>query len=385
MKIITWQYLLTDHQVFTWRELQKHGHIIQFVLGRTQDENRTKQGWNDSVLDSLTILPLPTQGWWKIGKEIIQNNRDAIHVFCGFWADRRFFPLVLYALGKGIITFVMNESYAVVKTGYFTEENKLKAAIKVRVRPILYKTAIFFCKLASSKNPLRVLAISELAEKQFLAAGVAKQNIFPWGYFVPQTEVINKKHGESKTQRLIFIGNLQHRKGLDLAIKAIETINNDNADPKFFLDIYGPGDPRHWIQSEAPEIVYKGLIPFGHSQEVLANYDYLILPSRFDGWGVVVNEALLQGVPVIVSDRVGAKILFEKSGAGLIFRSENIDDLINQLLEIIHSPEKQKEYAKQAALIAPKLLPSEAAIYLEEILEYPFQGSDQRPIPNWER
>jgi len=77
--------------------------------------------------------------------------------------------------------------------------------------------------------------------------------------------------------------------------------------------------------------------------------------------------------------------LLDKRNSGIVFRSENIEDLINRLLEIIHSPEKQKEYGKQAALIAPKILPSEAANYLEEILEYPLQGSAQRPIPNWER
>lgn len=385
MKIITWQYLLTDHQVYTWREMQKRGNLIQFVLGRTQDDNRTQQGWNDPTLDSLRTILLPAQGWWKAGKEIIQNNRDAVHVFCGFWADRRFFPLVLYALGKGIKTFIMNESYAVTKTGYFKEESKIKTEIKVRLRPILYKTAIFFCKLASRKNSLRVLAISELAEKQFLAAGVAKQDIFPWGYFVPQKDVTKQKPVSGRTQRLIFIGNLQHRKGLDLAIKAVEAVNNKSSYPAISLDIYGPGDPHQWIQSEIPGIAYKGLIPFGHSQEVLVNYDYLILPSRFDGWGVVVNEALLQGVPVIASDRVGAKALFEKCEAGMIFRSENVDDLINLLLEMIQSPEKQKEYAKQAALIAPKILPSEAAKYLEEILACSLNEPAQRPIPNWER
>ena len=124
MKIITWQYLLTDHQVYTWRELQKRGHLIQFVLGRTQDENRTKQGWNESNLDMLITQPLPAQGWWKIGKEIIEKNQDAVHIFCGFWADKRFLPLIIYALGKGVKTMVMNESYSVVKAGYLKEENK---------------------------------------------------------------------------------------------------------------------------------------------------------------------------------------------------------------------------------------------------------------------
>jgi len=385
MKIVSWQYLLSDHQVFTWREMQKRGHMVQFVLGKTKDDNRSQQGWSESNLESLTTNPLPLQGWWKTGQEIILKNQDAIHIFSGFWADKRFIFLILFALGKGIKTMLMNESYTEVQTGYLKKENGFKSAIKVQMRPLFYKTAILMCKLASKNNPIRVLSISQLAEKQFSKAGVQKNNIFPWGYFIPKNEFIKGNVTKSKSLNLIYLGNLLPIKGLDLAINAIEEINQLGVEPIIKLDVYGYGDPSEWIPSTSSGICHKGVIPFGHTQEVLAKYDYLILPSRYDGWGVVVNEALLQGVPVILSDKVGAKTLIDNKGGGVIFKSEDKEDLIRILNRLITEPNKQKEYAKQAALIAPKLLPSEAAIYLEEILDYTFQKTGQRPIPNWER
>lgn len=384
MKIVSWQYLLTDHQAFTWRELQKRGHLVQFILGRKQDEDRTNQGWSETTLESLITQSLPIENWWKTGKQIIEQNQGVVHIFCGFWADKRFFPLILHALRKGVKTVVMNESYAEVQTSYLKEESKLKTGFKVFLRPLLYQSAILLCNLVARNNPIRVLAIGPLAKEQFLKAGVKQQNIFPWGYFVPKIEGIKKKRIEEKSQRLVFVGNLQHRKGLDLVISALSEVNRNSTKPALKLDIYGPGNPNQWIPAASTEFVYQGVIPFGHSQEVIANYDYLILPSRHDGWGVVVNEALLQGVPVIVSDSVGAKSLVEKSGAGLVYKSEDKEDLTKLLGEITLNPDKQKEYAQKAALVAVKISPSEASHYLEDILVHTFQGSGQHPIPNWE-
>ena len=384
MKVISWQYLLTDHQSFTWHELQKRGHLVQFVLGKTHDDNRTKQGWIDTSLESMSAQPLPVHGWWKLGREIILNNLDAVHIFSGFWANKRFLILTLFALSKGVRTMVMNESYAEVKTGYLQEENKLKSTIKVYLRPLLYKTAIFLCHMVSMKNPIRILAISQLAENQFMKAGVKKQNIFSWGYFVPKMNVILNESRHQKSIKLVYIGNLLPIKGLDLVVAALGKINN-RLNPEIYLDIYGFGNSNQWISNDNSGIAYKGVIPFGHSQEVVVNYDFLILPSRHDGWGVVVNEALMQGVPVILSDSVGAKILLSKIKAGLIFLSEDVEDLTLLLRELVLKPNIQKELTKNAALIAPKILPAEAAHYLENILNFTFYGLGERPIPNWEQ
>jgi glycosyltransferase involved in cell wall biosynthesis len=56
-----------------------------------------------------------------------------------------------------------------------------------------------------------------------------------------------------------------------------------------------------------------------------------VLPSRFDGWGAVVNEALMVGTPVICSDRCGASDVIENGRNGYVFEADNADALLQRL------------------------------------------------------
>ena len=167
MKIISWQSLLTDHQYFTWQAMQKRGHEITFILARVNDESREKQGWTISQSDEIPCTILPNKGWWKTGKKIIQENKDAIHIFGGFWADKRFFPLILYSLFQNVKTVAMNEAYSEVQTGYLNEGKKFINWCKTKLRPILYFAAIMASKLVSKKNKICFLAIGSNAQNNF--------------------------------------------------------------------------------------------------------------------------------------------------------------------------------------------------------------------------
>ena len=91
---------------------------------------------------------------------------------------------------------------------------------------------------------------------------------------------------ESSKLRIIFVGSLIRTKGVDLLVAAVKQLTAQGY--ALCLDIYGAGD---WtaIRPDVASIRYQGIIPFGKSQQVIAQYDVLVLPSRYDGWGVVVN------------------------------------------------------------------------------------------------
>ena len=77
---------------------------------------------------------------------------------------------------------------------------------------------------------------------------------------------------------------------------------------------------------------------------IFAAADAFVLPSRHDGWGVVVNEALGAGLPIIVSDRVGARDLVQHGGNGFITSVGDIDGLAGALLKLAQSEELRKSY-----------------------------------------
>jgi glycosyltransferase involved in cell wall biosynthesis len=383
MKIIDWQAQFTEHQVHTWRALQPLlTEDIIHVVAQKNSEIRRRQGWTDIETSDLHIIVFNKKTWWSQGKKIIQHHKDAIHVFGGFWADRRFFALILYAVFMNCKLVIMNESYATRAVSYLNQGNKVVNQLKVKLRPWLYRAASFLIHSLTNRKNVCLLALSTNAVNQFIRAGFSEQQVFPFGYFVPAIEHNQLSLSDAISIKLIFIGNLHERKGIDIAVTAMQQLHNEAVDVS--LDIYGVGDADNFIPENSDSIHYKGVIPFGHAQTIISQYHTLVLPSRHDGWGVVVNEALLQGVPVIVSDCVGAKCLIENIKAGLIFECENSDDLALKIRSFCIDNQLRNEITLNAQSLAQKITPEKAAEYMNKVFSYYF--SDQgmkRPNAIW--
>lgn len=379
MKIINWQTLFTDHQLYTWRSLQTMiPKQITHVVGTTINVTRTKQGWENSDLSGLDIVFLKEINWWQQGMTIIQANPSAIHVFCGYWAEKRYFPLIMYALYCKAKVIIINESYSVRNVGYLATGSEILNLIKATLRPYLYRVATaLLMSMVKGKAPI-LLAISQTAVLQFQKAGWPKDQIYPFGYFVPPIPIkTNTRPLSSNRVRLIFVGSLLPRKGLDIAIAAV--IQCQQQGLPITLDIYGAGDATKYIISKKYNVVYRGKIPFGQAQEIIARYDALILPSRHDGWGVVVNEALLQGVPVITSENVGASCVVEKWEAGAIFPNEDVVELQKLLEQLYVNPMLLKTWSKNAIKVKPMIEPHVAAKYMYDTIMFYFHQVGTKP------
>jgi glycosyltransferase involved in cell wall biosynthesis len=91
---------------------------------------------------------------------------------------------------------------------------------------------------------------------------------------------------------------------------------------------------------------------FRNQSELPALYDLcdvFTLPSRFEPWGLVVNEAMNTGRPVIVSDRVGAAPdLVEDGVNGFVYPSGDVDALAARLRQILASPPLRAEMGERS-------------------------------------
>ena len=134
------------------------------------------------------------------------------------------------------------------------------------------------------------------------------------------------------------------------------------------LDVYGYGNPMKYNFSES-YINYKGVIPFGNAQEIISTYDFLVLPSKFDGWGVVVNESILAGVPVICSDNVGAGTLIEKFGAGKLFFLGDDHHLISLLEKLVNDIDFRRKMKHACVRASREISPKVAAMHVVKALQ----------------
>lgn len=108
--------------------------------------------------------------------------------------------------------------------------------------------------------------------------------------------------------------------------------------PSAYLVLAGDGPLRARLAREAEDlgmserVRFLGFVNQARLPEVYAASDVLVLPSEHEPWGLVVNEAMVCGLPAIVSDRVGARLDLVREGeTGWVFPTGDISALASLL------------------------------------------------------
>ncbi len=184
-------------------------------------------------------------------------------------------------------------------------------------------------------------------------------------------------NNQSDKLRLIYVGELCHRKNVSVLLEAIATL--PHAAERLTLDVVGDGRDmnklRAYAQAHCHNVTFHGRQPMNKVSHYIQHADVLVLPSRHDGWGAVVNEALSLGRYVICSDHCGARYLINKlsfwtdelgCGCGQVFRScdvahlqEKIEFCINNSDKIAATIPRRIEWSKQtisSSAVAQKMI-----------------------------
>jgi glycosyltransferase involved in cell wall biosynthesis len=184
-----------------------------------------------------------------------------------------------------------------------------------------------------------VLAMGKLGVDFLRQAGIGRKQLREFGYLVepPNTQPNPRSGPERAGTRFVFVGQMIRRKGVDVLLRAAGQLARNG----WSLDLIGDGEGRQALMALAERQELSSRAQFSGNQsnaEALASIqsaDALVLPSRWDGWGAVVNEALMLGTPAIVSDACGAASLIVNERCGHVFRRGDEDDLRGALQAII--------------------------------------------------
>jgi glycosyltransferase involved in cell wall biosynthesis len=132
------------------------------------------------------------------------------------------------------------------------------------------------------------------------------------------------------------------RKNFQAVIEAFIEIKKDDKYPDITLLLTGGGEEHASLEDAVPE-KYKSSIyfyPFQNQSSLRTAYQHahaFILPSISDQWGLVMNEAMASGAPVIVSRQCGcAKSLVADGKNGFVFSPENTSELAACMEKILN-------------------------------------------------
>lgn len=125
--------------------------------------------------------------------------------------------------------------------------------------------------------------------------------------------------------KVLYVGSLNDRKNVEQMFAKLS--QNRNLE----LGLVGDGEKHAVIEQMKKEakakVMLYGIQPMEKIPEIMQQYDVLILPSKHDGWGAVVNEALTLGLYVITSNHCGASYLLKDAQQGMIFSLEDKSSL----------------------------------------------------------
>src|ERR1700722_2399807 len=150
---------------------------------------------------------------------------------------------------------------------------------------------------------------------------------------------------------VLFCAKLQSWKRPEDLLRAFAKISDIEA----YLIFAGEGPSRPTLESEAlalgisARVRFLGFVNQSGLPEIYTASDLFVLPSEYEPFGVVVNEAMLCGCSVIVSDRVGARFDLVREGeTGFVFPCGDIEALSAALNRAIQSPRRLRKMGESS-------------------------------------
>lgn len=156
----------------------------------------------------------------------------------------------------------------------------------------------------------------------------------------------------AKGVRFLYCGQLIDRKGVDLLLSAFLQLRQRHNE--IYLDLVGKGPLEAKLKQWIPEqfrtsINFHGFRDVCELPKLFAAADVFILPSRHDGWGVVVNQAVASGLPVISTSAVGAAHDLVLDGeSGYIVAPGSSEPLRKAMEKFIVDPDRVRRFGKQS-------------------------------------
>ena len=162
---------------------------------------------------------------------------------------------------------------------------------------------------------------------------------------------IKSEIGIQEKQMILSVGSFIYRKGFDILIKSMSDL------PKNWGVYIVGGEPTEEYVKLKKEVGIDNLHFIGFKEsEILKKYykaaDMFVFPTREDIWGLVINEAMSNALPIITTDRCIAGVeLVRNDYNGYIVAHDSVEELKDAVMKLVESENDRKKYAKNALQI----------------------------------
>lgn len=363
-EFVFWQRMVSPLMAGLARALAARGAKVTYVASEAISKERARQGWSAPELPGVCLelvadaarTPALSAGF----------PQDAIHLTQGVRRN---------SYVKRVISMLRKERARWGTTMETIDDRGLRGVLK----RVDYAWALG----PKGMRPDFVLAIGERMPEWVAARGFPRERVFPFTYFLDlgiDPLSVARRDGPF---RIGFVGQLIRRKRFDLLIQALAGVNGR----EFHLVVIGNGPLEGELRQMAEtrlgkeRIRWLGRLPMMVAHAQIAELDCLVLPSDHDGWGAVVSEALMAGVPAICSDACGSAAAVHASGMGGVFPSRDLGALRFLLAQSMGAGPVDAACRTRLAEWACCLSSNAGAHYLDALMASVYMGQTRPPAP----
>ena len=173
-------------------------------------------------------------------------------------------------------------------------------------------------------------------------------------FFRERTAMLRASRNREGPARILYLGDLIHRKRVDLLLHGIQDLAKRRRD--FVLDIVGDGPLARPLQRLADDLGIRDLVRFeGYRQKdelphYFARASAFVFPTQSDVWGLVLIEAMAAGLPCIASVHAGATADVIQEGVnGFAVRFDRKDQVAERLAWILENPDLAEQMGRAAS------------------------------------
>lgn len=347
-KVVFWLNTPSHYQRVFMEALRARPEIdLQVRYFQKFSSERFKQGWREGEFRSYEKLVASPDELYDIA-----DYQERIHVIngCGY----EFNVELLKRLRNQQLAWVhWSEPYG----GNIGKKTFYLPWLMDAILPIAFRSRQWYFRLLR-QEALAVFAQGLMGKRNFVRLGVPEDKIdylYYCGDAQRQTRDLTAELQLTGKRVFLYVGQLNYRKGIDVLLKAFAALRQrDNwklvligydrgrGQYQRLCDKLGIAEQVCFVPPVAPEDV--------GNAEALA--DVLILPSRYDGWGIVLNEAASLGKALIGTDRCGASWQVIKEGRnGMKVKAGSVPALSAAMQVFIDDPEQIRSMGQESLAI----------------------------------
>lgn len=314
MRLVFWQNTLSPHQLPYISELPHDERVDEVVVvaPHALDAARAAMGWQLPDTPGLRTVIAPTDE--EARALVTQSPNQSWHIYSGL----RAFPDVLRWLRLGLGERTHRALVTELPNTYDFRHQRANA------KPLwLHRLRFLLRDRGLARHVGDVFAMGEQATHYFSTLGLG-WHVHNFCYCTTPPPATTEQ--PSGGCRFVYVGSLSPRKAPQTLVAASEEVAEQLRSAGGTVDLVGDGPERAALERRIARaglgdvVRLLGTRPMAEARQLMAGGDALVLPSAYDGWGAVVNEALQAGLYTIVSTAAGAATLLARAeGLGETF------------------------------------------------------------------